>query len=80
MSQSNLASTAVSIMIPIQPIDIVCRVGDSVNISAAVRCHIPSFQWYNQFGKRIPKQNKSNLFCKSVKAEDFGFYKLEIID
>ena len=63
-----------------QPGDVECSLGSSVILSAAVSCCKPSFQWYDQYGGRIPKQNYSSLILRSVRNEDFGFYRLEIID
>ena len=64
----------------VQPVDIECQIGDTVNISAVVRSPNPSFQWYNTYGKPLPMQTKPNLRISPVKMGDLGFYRLEIVD
>ena len=69
-----------SLQIIVQPVDIACSVGNSANISAVVKSLKPSYQWFDQEGKRIPMQNSNYLIFNSVRIQDFGFYILEIID
>ena len=69
-----------NLQIVAEPVDITCSLGDSVNLSAVVRGHRPSYQWFGRDGKRIPKQTNSNLLIRSVESEDFGFYRLEILE
>ena len=74
------ASKGTTLKILIEPENISCSIGDYANLSAVVKCHHPSYQWYNEFGSRIPMQTNGNLFLGPIKAEDFGFYRLEIVD
>ena len=76
----NIPSISNSFQILVQPVDITCSLGNSVNLSAVVNSYNPSYQWYDRFGKPINMQTNSNLFLRSVRNEDFGFYTLEIVD
>ena len=77
---NNIPSISNSLQILVQPVDITCSLGNSVNLSAVVNSYNPSYQWYDRFGKPINMQTNSNLFLRSVRNEDFGFYTLEIVD
>ena len=69
-----------TLQILVEPVDIECTLGDSVNLSAVVKSPNPSFQWYNENGKRIPMQTNCNLTFRSLRKGDFGFYRLIIGD
>ena len=62
------------------PKDVSTQLGSYVYLSALVKANKPSFQWYNRFGQPIPNKNKNTLIIDPIKEEDFGFYRLEIID
>ena len=80
MVQTNNATNEHNLQIILEPVHITCSIGNSVNLSAVVKSNNPSFQWYDKEGKWIPMQTNSNLFLRSVRNEDFGFYTLEIMD
>ena len=63
-----------------QPSDVTTSIGTYISLRSFVYSQNPSFQWYNELGKPIPNGNEKDLFIGPVKREDFGFYKLEIID
>ena len=63
-----------------QPEDTTCSLGDCVNIEVLVESPNASFQWYNKEGQKIPNQNFYNLLFWHVRSQDFGVYKLEILD
>ena len=66
--------------VSIEPSDVTCQIGSSINIVATVNSSNTSYQWYNEEGNPIPTQSVNNLFFKSVQMKDFGFYRLEIVD
>ena len=68
------------IKIQSQPVDIAARVGAHVKLSADAKALHLSFQWYNGQGLPIPLEKKNYLSFAPVKKEDFGFYRLEILD
>ena len=63
-----------------EPRDAEGRIGSYVNFSAVVQANNPQFQWYNKHGEPMPQQCRNNLTIGPVREEDFGFYRLEIID
>ena len=69
------------IIISSQPNDITVEVGSHINLFAQVIANNnPLFQWYNQHGQPIPNQTYDNLFLSPIKQEDFGYYKLLVLD
>ena len=79
-SNDTVPATRSELRILIEPIDVTCKIGSSINISAKVRATNPTFQWFNKYGKPIPKETHNSLKFKSVQKQHFGFYKLEIVD
>ena len=63
-----------------EPIDVTTELGSYVNLSAKIIASNPYFQWYNVYGQQIPNKNHSNIFIGPLKQEDFGFYRLEVIN
>ena len=63
-----------------EPADAIGKINSYVNFSALVEANNPTFQWYNQKGEQIRGKSRSNLPIGPVKEEDFGFYRLEIMD
>ena len=68
------------IKINIQPSDVSAGIGAFVNLSAVIRAAKPSFQWFNSKGQKIAGKRESNLFLGPLRKEDFGFYRLQIVD
>ena len=68
------------IEILVEPNDTTAAIGSNVNLSAVVRSPQPSFQWYDKNGEKVPMGIDSKLSIGCVRAEDFGFYRLEILD
>ena len=69
-----------SISILVEPIDVTTSEGAYVNLSAVIRAHKPTFQWYDKDGKAIENQHQNNLLIGPISHRDFGFYRLSIID
>ncbi|KAI6659195.1 hypothetical protein LOD99_14869 [Oopsacas minuta] len=63
-----------------EPGDVTTKVGNFIKLSTIITSPNPSYQWYDGSGRPIPNKTQSTLFIGPVKEEDFGFYKLEIID
>ena len=64
----------------VEPVDVVCSVGDYATVSAVVRSPNPGFQWFDEHRKPIPTQTNRNLMLYPVKQEDFGNFILQIFD
>ena len=79
-SQVNTLKDVTEITILAEPIDVTARIGTYVNFYAKVEANKPKYQWYDKYGDSIERKCKSNLTFEPIKEEDFGFYRLEIID
>lgn len=60
---------------------LLAAVGEHVRISFGVSSSSSlTFQWYNGSHQPIAFQNQNSLLFRQVKEEDFGWYKLLIVD